>query len=254
MRKRAMSTSPREQASTVRSVPGRRAWPGIAILALAPLWSLGMFDRGLWTPDEPREADIIWRMSQQSDQSIPHLAGTAFLEKPPLTYWLAAASIVGFGDCAGCARLPNLLYALLAAAALGMLAARMAGREAALVAALVAGSALLSYRVAVWLAPDAAVLAGSAIALLGAYTGYTSAPGARKLVGYTLMHAGAAFGFMAKSAPGWLVPALVLATRIAWERRGSELRRWELYAGLALQALLIGPWIAAVARTPAGAE
>lgn len=251
----AMSMSPNHCADLARpAVPRKHAWPGVVILALAPLWLLGMFDRGLWTPDEPREADIAWRMGQQGDRSIPQLAGSPFLEKPPLTYWLAAASTRAFGDSAALVRLPNLLYALIVAAATGTLAARMAGRGAALVAALLAGSALISYRVAIWLAPDAALLAGSAVALLGAYTGYTAAAGSRKFWGYTLMHAGAAFGFMAKSAPGWLVPALALVALIAWERRWSELRRWELYAGAALQVLLIGPWIMAVAGSPAGAE
>ena len=230
------------------------SWPGVVILALAPLWLLGMFDRGLWTPDEPREADISWRMSQQSERAIPHLAGTPFLEKPPLTYWLAATSIAAFGDSAGPARLPNLLYALIVVLATGTLAARTAGREPALVAALLAGSALIAYRVSVWLAPDAALLAGCAVALLGASPGYASPAGSRKFWGYTLMHAGAAFGFMAKSAPGWLVPALALGTLILWERRWSELRRWELYAGAALQMIMIGPWILAVAGTPGGAE
>ena len=68
------------------------------------------------------------------------------------------------------------------------------------------------------------------------------------------MHAGAAIGFMAKSGPGWLVPALALLTLIVWERRWSELRRWELYAGLVLQALIIGPWLLAVARSAHGAD
>jgi hypothetical protein len=69
-----------------------------------------------------------------------------------------------------------------------------------------------------------------------------------------LMHVGAAIGFMAKSAPGWLVPATALLTIIVWERRWSELRRWELYVGLVAQALLIGPWIYAVSRTEHGSD
>jgi 4-amino-4-deoxy-L-arabinose transferase-like glycosyltransferase len=240
--------------SARRAVPRAPAWYALVILALAPLWLLGMFDRGLWTPDEPREADIAWRMSQQSELAIPHLANTPFLEKPPLTYWLSAASISALGESAPALRVPNLAYALIVAAAVGTLAAMMAGRRAAIVAALVCGSALLSYRVAIWLAPDAALLAGCAVALAGAYAGYISRAGGRKFWGYTLMHAGAAFGFMAKSAPGWLVPGLALLGLIVWERRWSELTRWELYAGALLQLALIGPWIAAVAYTPAGAE
>jgi 4-amino-4-deoxy-L-arabinose transferase-like glycosyltransferase len=231
-----------------------RAWPLVVIVALAPLWLIGIFHRGLWTPDEPREADIAWRMSQQADRTLPQLAGTPFLEKPPLTYWASAASIGLFGESAGSARVPNLLYALLTALAIGALAARMRGAATAIVAALAAGTALIVFRATVWLAPDAALLCGCAVSLLGAYVGYTSAPGRSKLFGYTLMHAGAALGFMAKSAPGWLVPALALLVTVAWERRWSELRRWELYAGLILQALIIGPWIHAVMGTPQGRD
>jgi 4-amino-4-deoxy-L-arabinose transferase-like glycosyltransferase len=227
----------------------------LVVLALAPLWLVGMFDRGLWTPDEPREADIAWRMSQQSDRSLPQLAGTPFLEKPPLSYWMSGAAIALCGDSAPAARIPNLLYALIAAVSISAIALGMLGEVAAAAcAAIVSLSALLAFRVSVWLAPDAALLGGSALALLGAWSGYRATPGVRKAAGYTLMHVGAAAGFMAKSAPGWLVPALTLLTLITWERRWSELRRWELYAGFALQALLIGPWLLTVAHGVDGAQ
>jgi 4-amino-4-deoxy-L-arabinose transferase-like glycosyltransferase len=227
----------------------------LVLLALAPLWLMGIFGRGLWTPDEPREADIAWRMSQQSDRTLPQLAGVPFLEKPPLSYWMSGLSIAAFGDSAAAARLPNVLYAALGALAVFALArALTADAAAALIAALIASSALLAWRVSVWLAPDAGLLAASSLALLGGWLGYRAPPGAAKLRGYLLMHLGAALGFMAKSAPGWLVPALALLTLIAWERRFMELRRWELYAGLALQALIIGPWVLAVAHGAHGAE
>jgi 4-amino-4-deoxy-L-arabinose transferase-like glycosyltransferase len=243
-----LNSSPRPSA------PARSAGV-LIVLALAPLWLVGMFGRGLWTPDEPREADIDWRMSLQSDRTLPQLAGTPFLEKPPLSYWMSAGALALFGDSATAARAPNLLYALLTALAIGVLALAM-HLEAlpALLAALVAASALTAYRVSIWLAPDAALLAGCALALLGAWRGYRASPGRAKAAGYALMHFGAAVGFMAKSAPGWLVPALALLTLIVWERRWTELRRWELYAGLALQALIIGPWLLAVAAGPQGAE
>jgi 4-amino-4-deoxy-L-arabinose transferase-like glycosyltransferase len=237
-----------------RRVSLARAWPLVVVLALAPLWLVGTLYRGAWTPDEPREADIVARMSTQSDRSLPNFAGTPFLEKPPLSYWIAAGSQSVFGDSIAAARVPNLLYAAVTALAIGAIAFAMSGTYAAIIAALVACSALTVLRVAIWLAPDAALLAGCSIALLGAYLGYVSRPGKNKLIAYTLMHAGAAIGFMAKSAPGWLVPALALGTLIVWERRWSELRRWELYAGLLLQALIIGPWLLTVARGSDGAH
>jgi 4-amino-4-deoxy-L-arabinose transferase-like glycosyltransferase len=240
----------------MRSLPtnGARGWILLILLALAPMWFIGTLDRGAWTPDEPREADIAWRMSVQSQWLLPQLASQPFLEKPPLSYWMSAGSMRLFGASVRAARAPNLLYAAITAVAMGALGFAMDGVAAAIVAALVAGSAITAFRVTVWLAPDACLLAGCAVSLLGAYLGYTAAPGRRKLYGYLLMHAGAAIGFMAKSAPGWLVPGLTLLTLIAWERRWSELRRPELYAGFLLQAIVIGPWILAVAHTPHGAE
>jgi 4-amino-4-deoxy-L-arabinose transferase-like glycosyltransferase len=218
------------------------------------MWLIGTLDRGAWTPDEPREADIAWRMSMQTHWVLPHLANQPFLEKPPLSYWMAAGSMRLFGQSVAAARAPNLVYAAVTALAMGALGLAMDGVASAIVAALVAGTAITAFRVTMWLAPDACLLAGCALSLLGVYLGYTAAPGGRKLYGYLLMHAGAAVGFMAKSAPGWLVPGLALLTLIAWERRWSELGRPEIYAGFLLQAIVIGPWVVAVLHTTDGAE
>ena len=160
-----------------------------------------------------------------------------------------------WGDSPDAARAPNALYALLTALAVGALALAMdLDLMSALLAALVASSALTAFRVTSWLAPDACLLAGNALALLGLWRGYRAPPGSHKTRGYALMHLGAAIGFMAKSAPGWLVPGLALLVLLAWERRWAELRRPELYAGLLLQALIIAPWLWAVARSTGGAE
>jgi 4-amino-4-deoxy-L-arabinose transferase-like glycosyltransferase len=236
--------------------PGSAAhgWVLRILVALAPIWLLGILYRGLWTPDEPREADIAWRMSQQSDRTLPQLAGTPFLEKPPLSYWLSADALRLFGDSPAAARAPNILYAAITALAVGTLAFVMVGNAAAIVAALVSATAIILFRVSAWLAPDACLLAGCALSLLGAWLGFTASAGRRKLLGYCVMHVGAAIGFMAKSAPGWMAPALAIGAIIVWERRWSELRRWELYAGLILQALIIGPWIWAVTQTPGGSD
>ena len=236
------------------SAAGARRWILVILLSLAPLWLIGTLDRGAWTPDEPREADIAWRMSGQRDWVLPQLAGRPFLEKPPLSYWMSAGAMRLFDPSVRAARAPNLLYAGIIAIAMGALGFAMDGAGAAVVAALVAGSAITAFRVTVWLAPDACLLTGCAVSLLGAWLGYTAPPGRSKLCGYLLMHAGAAAGFMAKSAVGWGVPGLALLTLIVWERRWSELRRPELYAGLLLQAAVIGPWIHAVAGTAHGGE
>jgi 4-amino-4-deoxy-L-arabinose transferase-like glycosyltransferase len=222
--------------------------------ALLLIWSVGIFGRGFWTPDEPREADIAWRMSWQTDKAVPLLAGVPFCEKPPLTYWAAAAPISLFGPSAWAARLPNLLYALVTAIAIGLLAKRSAGQFAGLVAAAAISSFLLSYQVAIWLATDAPLLAAVSVSLLGAYIGFYAADRPQRLKGYLLMHAALAMGFLSKSAVAWMVPSLALFTLSIWERRWRELFRWELYVGLAIQAAVILSWVYFVYAGPDGAD
>jgi 4-amino-4-deoxy-L-arabinose transferase-like glycosyltransferase len=220
--------------------------------ALLLVWCVGIFGRGYWTPDEPREADIAWRMSWQTQKAVPLLAGQAFCEKPPLTYWLAAVPIRFFGADAWSARLPNLLYAVLTAVGVGLLARRSAGQFAGLVAAAAMSTFLLSYQVAIWLATDAPLLATAAMALLGAYQGFYATMSRERLRGYLLMHAALGLGFLCKSAAAWMVPVLTLMTLIVWEKRWRELLRWELYLGLVLQAAMIGSWIWFVYAGPDG--
>jgi len=69
-----------------------------------------------------------------------------------------------------------------------------------MMAALISASAFEAYRVAIWLAPDACLMAGCALSLLGLYRGYSAPTSVRKLWWYTVMHVGALMGFMAKSA------------------------------------------------------
>jgi 4-amino-4-deoxy-L-arabinose transferase-like glycosyltransferase len=224
------------------------------VTALLAIWCVGIFGRGYWTPDEPREADIAWRMSWQTDKAVPLLAGEAFCEKPPLTYWLAAMPISWFGSEAWAARLPQLLYAVITALATGLLARRSLGHFAGWAAAAAISTFLLSYQVAIWLATDAPLLSAVSVALLGAYIGFYAQTRPERLRGYWLMHAALALGFLSKSAAAWMVPALGLVTLSVWERRWRELFRWELYLGLSIQALVILTWVWFVYRGEDGLE
>jgi 4-amino-4-deoxy-L-arabinose transferase-like glycosyltransferase len=104
-----------------------------------------------------------------------------------------------------------------------------------------------------WLPTDAPLLAASSVALLGAYQGFYALNSRQRLRGYLLMHAALGLGFLCKSAAAWMVPALAVVVLAAWEKRWRELFRWELYAGLVLQAAMIFAWIWSVYIGPDGA-
>jgi 4-amino-4-deoxy-L-arabinose transferase-like glycosyltransferase len=238
--------------SSSRNLPATSLW--LLWMALALNLAVGILGRGYWTPDEPREADIAWRMSWQAEKSVPLLAGEAFCEKPPFAYWVAGAAIAVLGADAWAARLPNLLYALATALAVGCLARRSAGPVAGAAAAAAISTLLLPYQVAIWLATDAPLLAAVAVALLGLYTGFYAEGTGQRLRGYSCMHLAMAVGFLSKSAAAWMVPVLTIATLVIWERRWRELLRWELYIGLAIQAAVILTWVGVVYAGPEGSD
>jgi len=76
----------------------KRASPFIIAIACLIVLLIGSFDRDLWTPDEPRVAAIALEMSKTGQYLIPHLAGTPFVEKPPLYFAVAAVFIKTIGQ------------------------------------------------------------------------------------------------------------------------------------------------------------
>ena len=100
------------------------AW-SVGLLVL--LWCAGLFGRGFWTPDEPREAALAASVSGHW-AALPALAGVPFAEKPPLTYWLSGESMALFGVHPAAARLPQLAYALVGFAAVLSLARLLLGK------------------------------------------------------------------------------------------------------------------------------
>ena len=72
---------------------------------------LGGWD--LWTPDEPRYAEVAKEMVRTGNYLIPHLGAEVYSKKPPLLFWIIAAFSKPFGEVtATSARLPSALAAL----------------------------------------------------------------------------------------------------------------------------------------------
>ncbi len=244
--------------------------PAIVLAALALLWCVGLFGRGYWTPDEPREAALAASVSAPA-QALPSLGGVRFAEKPPLTYWLAGASMRVFGASPAAARAPQLAYALLAfVAALALTRALLGGaatgahtaadtRIAALAGAAIFATSTLVYQVQIWLDTDALLLAGVAVALAGMYAalvaaGEDSTARRARWRGYLVMHAGLTLAFFAKNFAAWMVPVLAYFAFIAWERRWRELARLEFWLPALLPIACIALWVSAVAAQPDGAR
>src|SRR6185312_7151178 len=103
---RSLSSSPPIAAYS------RRAWILLAILA-AVTWFANLDVRKLQHPDEGRYAEIAREMVATGDYVTPRLNGIKYFEKPPLQYWLTAASFRAFELDEWTARLPSALSGFL---------------------------------------------------------------------------------------------------------------------------------------------
>ena len=90
----------------------------------------------LLEPDEGRYAQIPKEMLDSGDWVVPTLQGEAYLDKPPLMYWLTALSYKAFGVTPAAARLVPALCVHLTILAVYLIGRRSVGERAALWAAL----------------------------------------------------------------------------------------------------------------------
>jgi len=99
----------------------------------------GVFDHALWTPDEPRDAEVGREMAVSGNYVVPTLAETPFLEKPPLAWWAMSGLYKLFGVSDGVARTSSALAGLLTLLLVFDLVRRIADPFAALMATLATG-------------------------------------------------------------------------------------------------------------------
>src|SRR6476660_4481290 len=106
------------------------------LVLAASLWFGGLGYRDLAHPDEGRYSEISREMAVTGDWVTPRLNGIKYFEKPPLQYWLTAASLEAFEVDEWTARLPGAIAGFLTLAIVAyvgsVVASPAAGRYAAL--------------------------------------------------------------------------------------------------------------------------
>lgn len=225
------------------TAPARRIPLWALIVCLAPL-VIGIGDHALWTPDEPRVAEVARAMAEDSAWLVPQLAGKPFVEKPPLYFWLAALSMLSLGKVVGAtaaARAASSICAALTLLVCGWSVSVRLGRQAALAAVLVLATMAGFFHASHWIIVDPLLMLLTTSAVLLLFTGLDRESAAPVLAAY--FSAGLAFltkGFVAGALIGipWLIILIQYRRRIA--------RRPLLYlAGLAMIIIPVITWMAA---------
>jgi len=178
--------------------------------------------RDLWAPDEPRYGEVAREMLAGGDWLVPHANGEPYAEKPPLSFWLAAALSAPGGEVT--AVTARLAAALLAAGAV-WLTARLARRFfgdpllGATAAVVFASTALV-----IWNAPRAALDLPLTFFILLAVDRASAWSEGRGAVHALLAGAAWAGAVLVKGPVGLFLPPLVLAGAFLAARRAPRLR------------------------------
>lgn len=217
--------------------------PWVTIICLATL-VFGVAGHDLWTPDEPREAEIARAMAAGKTWLFPRLAGLPFVEKPPLYYWVSAAMMLSLGKITSlttAARATSALFAALTAFALWLAAGRYLGKQRALGALLILLTTAGFFHVGHWIIMDSLLMFLPAAAVLLLFYGLDRSKPLPLLGGYLA----AALGFLTKGFVAWVLIAVPWAL-LFFLYFSSVRRRLLLHlAGVVLLLAPVGAWMAA---------
>ncbi len=142
---------------------------GLAVAGLVLVLALAFQgSRGLWEPDEGRNANIAFSMLRSGDWLVPRLNGDPYLDKPPVHFWTVAAGMAILGADEWGARLFQGLLFAATAGLVGALGSRLWDRATGRLAALAYATSLLPFMAGNILTPDMP-LAACGAAVLYAY-------------------------------------------------------------------------------------
>ena len=205
----------------------------VLVAALALLFRLGGVP--LLDPDEPVYAQTAVEMLRTGDFVSPRIYGDFWYDKPPLYYWLTAASIAALGATETAARLPSALFGIAGALGVYFAGRGMLGRRAALLAALVLATSL-GY---VYLGKAAVTDMTLTFFCSGALFAYYYKR-------YNWMYVSMGLAALTKGPVGIVLPGAIIALHLLLCGRLREIARLRLLRGALILALVAGPWYLAM--------
>ena len=230
---------------------------------IAGTWTLPLIDR-----DEPRFAEASREMIQRGDYVVPFFNNQYRFDKPPLIYWLQAASYRLFGDNDFAARLPSTIAAALTAVLLFLWGKRIRDERVGWWAAIMFTLCLQTFVHAKAAVADMTLVLFITAAHWAGYellrdwfrpaeqqtsevpqSASDEEPARVSRVWWWVFYLALAFAFLAKGPIGW-IPLLTLAALKFFVRDVKLNRRFLFVAGLLVVLAIVAVWgIPALIRT-----
>ena len=229
---------------------GLGEWPGwlLCIALVAPWLGATAWLRPLAIPDEGRYVGVAWEMLRSGDWLVPTLDGLPFFHKPPLFYWITAASMKLLGPGAMAARGAAWLASIAATTALFMFVRRWVGLVEAWAAVVALVTTPLFYGAAQYANTDMLVAGCISVTVLSAADALLARTRGLRFAGaLATAFAAAGLGVLAKGLIGAVLPVLLLAAwGLATRRFGKvvSLLMWPM--GWILFTAIVAPWFIAM--------
>jgi len=220
----------------------------LVTFGIAFLQTLGRLP--LLEPDEGRYAEIPREMLERGDFITPLLDYVKYFEKPPLHYWLNAASMAVFGRNEFAARLPGALAGLICVLFTYHLGRALFDRRTGLFAALVLGTST-GFLVQARINFTDMTLTCCLTAALGCFIIAARDDAPRQGPSFYLSYLFAALAVLAKGLIGIVFPGAIVFLYCLLGKRWRTLREMRPVTGLLLFLLAAAPWFVLVsARNP----
>lgn len=223
---------------TVSTIPDKRLFliifASCVFLFLIGNWASTLFDR-----DEGWYAEIAREMHVSGDYLTPAYQGKPFLEKPPLPYWLMAASMRVFGWNAFGARFPSAIAGAAACVMLFLLARSMFDRKTALASVTVFATSFLTLFIMRAALTDSILLLLLLVSFHGFWKIYR---GDESRLPWFLLYCGAGLAFLTKYLAGPAIIGLAVLLTLLFTRRWDVLKKARIPTGLLLFIVITGAW------------
>ena len=233
----------------------RSVWTIVAIV-MSVVWFALLDVRKLQHPDEGRYAEIAREMQVSGDWVTPRLNGLKYFEKPPLQYWLTAASYKAFELDEWTARLPVTIAGWLAIFVVGYAGLRIASPTAGAYAAVVLAGMVWHFGIAHIITLDAMLSFWLTVALCAFLVAQRAAAATGERRAFMLVAWAAIAGaVLTKGLIGIVIPAGTIVVYTLLTRDIALWRRLEIMWGVALLLAVCAPWFILVSmRNPEFAQ
>jgi len=217
----------------------KEIWAYRILFVLAGIVYLIGLSTNIMGPDAGEYAEISKDMNASGSYLEVYSQGRDYLDKPPLHFWLSAASFKLFGLSNFAYRLPSFLLTILGAYSTFKLGSLLYSKKVGRLAALMLFTCIAFFMFNVDVRTDTVLVGATTFSAWQIIAYHRTKKWTHLIFGFI----GAGFAMMAKGPMGLMIPALAVGTEILVNRDWKSLFDWKWLVGLSIAIITLIPML-----------